>query len=149
MVGALPRGPRRRTPPNDSADVRAALAAEVRIAAVEALCRLARSSAGFAEKCLDFLVDMFNDEIEEVRLESIHVLREISTHITLREDQLDTVLAVLEVRRPTRTPKRHRRLLGVGPESGSLAIFMHSAITFFKKDVSGHQSLRSGPTTFD
>lgn len=70
---------------------------EVRIAAVEALCKLARSSASFAEKCLDFLVDMFNDEIEEVRLQSIHVLREISTHITLREDQLDTVLAVLEV----------------------------------------------------
>ncbi|XP_078140201.1 integrator complex subunit 4 isoform X2 [Centroberyx gerrardi] len=69
---------------------------EVRIAAVEALCLLARSSASFAEKCLDFLVDMFNDEIEEVRLQSIHVLREISTHITLREDQLDTVLAVLE-----------------------------------------------------
>uniref|UniRef100_A0A3B3DW13 Integrator complex subunit 4 n=1 Tax=Oryzias melastigma TaxID=30732 RepID=A0A3B3DW13_ORYME len=70
---------------------------EVRIAAVEALCQLARSSPSFAEKCLDFLVDMFNDEIEEVRLQSIHVLREISTHITLREDQLDTVLAVLEV----------------------------------------------------
>ncbi|XP_069566610.1 integrator complex subunit 4 isoform X2 [Brachyistius frenatus] len=69
---------------------------EVRIAAVEALCQLARSSTSFAEKCLDFLVDMFNDEIEEVRLQSIHVLREISTHITLREDQLDTVLAVLE-----------------------------------------------------
>ncbi|XP_029026677.1 integrator complex subunit 4 isoform X1 [Betta splendens] len=69
---------------------------EVRIAAVEALCQLARSSSSFAEKCLDFLVDMFNDEIEEVRLQSIHVLREISTHITLREDQLDTVLAVLE-----------------------------------------------------
>ncbi|MEQ2206714.1 Integrator complex subunit 4, partial [Xenoophorus captivus] len=70
---------------------------EVRIAAVEALCQLARSSPSFAEKCLDFLVDMFNDEIEEVRLQSIHVLREISTHITLREDQLDTVLAVLEL----------------------------------------------------
>lgn len=74
---------------------------EVRIAAVEALCKLARSSPSFAEKCLDFLVDMFNDEIEEVRLQSIHVLREISTHITLREDQLDTVLAVLEVESPT------------------------------------------------
>ncbi|KAJ8368039.1 hypothetical protein SKAU_G00080670 [Synaphobranchus kaupii] len=69
---------------------------EVRIAAVEALCALAQSSPSFAEKCLDFLVDMFNDEIEEVRLQSIHVLRQISTHITLREDQLDTVLAVLE-----------------------------------------------------
>lgn len=70
---------------------------EVRIAAVEALCSLAQSSPSFAEKCLDFLVDMFNDEIEEVRLQSIHALRQISTHITLREDQLDTVLAVLEV----------------------------------------------------
>ncbi|XP_077466840.1 integrator complex subunit 4 isoform X2 [Stigmatopora argus] len=69
---------------------------EVRIAAVEAVCRLAGSSPAFADKCLDFLVDMFNDEIEEVRLQSIHVLRQISTHITLREDQLDTVLAVLE-----------------------------------------------------
>lgn len=65
---------------------------------MEALCKLARSSPSFADKCLDFLVDMFNDEIEEVRLQSIHVLRQISTHITLREDQLDTVLAVLEVR---------------------------------------------------
>ncbi|OCT96213.1 hypothetical protein XELAEV_18013888mg [Xenopus laevis] len=69
---------------------------EVRIAAVESLCLLARSSAPFAEKCLDFLVDMFNDEIEEVRLQSIHTMRKISDNITLREDQLDTVLAVLE-----------------------------------------------------
>lgn len=69
---------------------------EVRIAAVEALCMLAQSSSSFAEKCLDFLVDMFNDEIEEVRLQSIHTLRKISNNITLREDQLDTVLAVLE-----------------------------------------------------
>lgn len=83
---------------------------EVRIAAVEALCKLARSSPSFAEKCLDFLVDMFNDEIEEVRLQSIHVLREISTHITLREDQLDTVLAVLEVQ----TQKPHGPFVHAG-----------------------------------
>lgn len=69
----------------------------MRIAAVEALCMLAQSSPSFAEKCLDFLVDMFNDEIEEVRLQSIHTMRKISNNITLREDQLDTVLAVLEV----------------------------------------------------
>ena len=58
---------------------------------------LAQSSPSFAEKCLDFLVDMLNDEIEEVRLQSIHTMRKISNNITLREDQLDTVLAVLEV----------------------------------------------------
>lgn len=88
-----------------------ALYAEVRIAAVEALCALAQSSASFAEKCLDFLVDMFNDEIEEVRLQSIHVLRQISTHITLREDQLDTVLAVLEVSHRRALKHRRARLL--------------------------------------
>uniref|UniRef100_A0A8C8GS82 Integrator complex subunit 4 n=1 Tax=Oncorhynchus tshawytscha TaxID=74940 RepID=A0A8C8GS82_ONCTS len=67
----------------------------VRIAAVDAFSALAQSSASFAEMCLDFLVDMFNDEIEAVRLQSIHILRQISIN-TLREDQLDTVLAVLE-----------------------------------------------------
>ncbi|KAG8430440.1 hypothetical protein GDO86_020599, partial [Hymenochirus boettgeri] len=69
---------------------------EVRIAAIESLCLLACSSSPFAEKCLDFLVDMFNDEIEEVRLQSIHAMRKISENITLREDHLDNVLAVLE-----------------------------------------------------
>uniref|UniRef100_A0A8C0K866 Integrator complex subunit 4 n=1 Tax=Canis lupus dingo TaxID=286419 RepID=A0A8C0K866_CANLU len=68
---------------------------EVLIAAVEALCVLAQSSPSFAEKCRpDFLVDMFNDEIEEVHLQPIHSMRKISNNITLREDQLDTVLAV-------------------------------------------------------
>lgn len=67
---------------------------------------LAQSSPSFAEKCLDFLVDMFNDEIEEVRLQSIHTMRKISNNITLREDQLDTVLAVLEVR-PSQGGKRY------------------------------------------
>ena len=73
------------------------LCLEVRIAAVEALCMLAQSSPSFAEKCRpDFPVDMFNDEIEEVGLQSIHGLRKISNNTTLREDQLDRVLAVLE-----------------------------------------------------
>ena len=70
---------------------------EVRIATLEALCMLAQSSPSFVEKCRpDFLVDMFNDEIEEVRLQSIHSMRKISNNITLREDQLGSVLAVLE-----------------------------------------------------
>ena len=70
---------------------------EVRIAAVEALCMLAQSSPSFAKKCRpDFPVDMFNDEIEEERLQSIHSMRKISKNITLREDQLGSVLAVLE-----------------------------------------------------
>lgn len=43
---------------------------------------------------LDFLVDMFNDEIEDVRLKAIDSLRLISEHIILRDDQLETILGM-------------------------------------------------------
>ena len=34
---------------------------------MESICQLSASSSQFASCCLDFLVDMFNDEIEAVR----------------------------------------------------------------------------------
>ena len=71
--------------------------AEVRSAAVDSLCRLAMLHKGFANLALDFLVDMFNDEIEEVRLKAIDSLGCIGSHITLWEDHLDIILSVLEV----------------------------------------------------
>lgn len=40
---------------------------EVRKASMESICQLSASSSEFASSCLDFLVDMFNDEIEAVR----------------------------------------------------------------------------------
>lgn len=49
------------------------LFAEVRNAALDAICSLALNNAQFANQSLDFLVDMFNDEIEEVRLKAIQV----------------------------------------------------------------------------
>lgn len=69
---------------------------EVRTAAVDSMCRLALSNPPFAVMSLDFLVDMFNDEIEEVRLKAIASLTSISRHIILREDQLETMLSALE-----------------------------------------------------
>ena len=69
---------------------------EVRSAAVDSLCELADQHPVFARLSLDFLVDMFNDEIESVRLNAIHSLRKISRHVVLREDQLETILGVLE-----------------------------------------------------
>lgn len=69
---------------------------EVRSVSVDALCSLALSDAHFAKLSLDFLVDMFNDEIEEVRLKAIDSLTRISSHIVLREDQLETILGALE-----------------------------------------------------
>lgn len=64
---------------------------------MDSLCQLALLSPSFANLSIDFLVDMFNDEIEEVRLKAIHCLTKISHLIVLREDQLETILAVLEV----------------------------------------------------
>ncbi|CAH2068950.1 unnamed protein product, partial [Iphiclides podalirius] len=69
---------------------------EVRTAAVDAVCQLSLENATFATTSLDFLVDMFNDEIEDVRLRAIDSLTKISHHIILREDQLEIILGALE-----------------------------------------------------
>ncbi|XP_039300674.1 integrator complex subunit 4-like, partial [Nilaparvata lugens] len=69
---------------------------EVRSATLDALCSLSLNNTHFANMALDFLVDMFNDEIEDVRLKAIHALTKISRHIVLREDQLETILCALE-----------------------------------------------------
>lgn len=69
---------------------------EVRTAAVDAVCQLSLENSVFATTSLDFLVDMFNDEIEDVRLRAIDSLTKISHHIVLREDQLETILGALE-----------------------------------------------------
>ena len=39
---------------------------------------------------------MFNDEIQDVRLRAIESLRKMSATVTLREDQLQTILGALE-----------------------------------------------------
>lgn len=70
---------------------------EVREAAIESLCVLAESNPAFAQKTQDFLVDMFNDEIEEVRLTAIRSLCKISRHLSLRVDQVETIIGVLKV----------------------------------------------------
>ncbi|XP_058451995.1 integrator complex subunit 4 [Malaya genurostris] len=69
---------------------------EVRTASVNSMCKLALKNPLFAVTSLDFLVDMFNDEIEEVRLRAICSLTAISKHIILREDQLEIMLSSLE-----------------------------------------------------
>ncbi|XP_014245422.1 integrator complex subunit 4 [Cimex lectularius] len=69
---------------------------EVRTASVRALCNLALDHPDFALVSLDFLVDMFNDEIEAVRIEAIDSLTRMSRHIVLREHQLETILGALE-----------------------------------------------------
>ena len=69
----------------------------MRSAAIDSMCRLGVSSSVFAEQCLDYLVDMFNDEIQAVRLKSISSLGLITATMVLRDDQLETVLGILDV----------------------------------------------------
>lgn len=67
------------------------------MATLESICVLAQIFPSFGVLSLDFLVDMFNDEIQEIRLKAIQCLTKISrNNITLREDQIDIILAVLE-----------------------------------------------------
>ncbi|KAL3848604.1 hypothetical protein ACJMK2_019453 [Sinanodonta woodiana] len=70
--------------------------AEVRNTALDSLCELAAQSANFARLSQDSIIDMFNDEIESVRLNAINSLKKLSQHLELREDQLDIILGVLQ-----------------------------------------------------
>ncbi|KAJ8680914.1 hypothetical protein QAD02_016701 [Eretmocerus hayati] len=69
---------------------------EVRTAAVESLCALSLERPSVARISLEFMVDMFNDEIQDVRIKAIESLRKMSAHVTLSEDQLETILGALE-----------------------------------------------------
>ena len=70
---------------------------EVRGESVDALCSLAIACPKLAAKSIDFLVDMFNDEIETVRLKAIIALTRITHYVLLGDDQIDIVLSVIEV----------------------------------------------------
>ena len=68
----------------------------MRTAAVESLCALSLERPTIAHISLEFMVDMFNDEIQDVRIKAIESLRKMSGSVTLIEDQLETILGALE-----------------------------------------------------
>ncbi|GAB5592096.1 hypothetical protein Unana1_06996 [Umbelopsis nana] len=71
---------------------------EVRNASIDSICELCMHNDQFTTKAVDFLVDMFNDEIDEVRLNAIHSLRKIGTRtrLVMHPDQLEIVIGALE-----------------------------------------------------
>lgn len=69
---------------------------EVRNCTLDSMCELASQNPDFAVLCQDSLADMFNDEIESVRLNAINSLKKLSQHLEIREDQLDIMLGVLQ-----------------------------------------------------
>lgn len=68
---------------------------DVRMAALESLCQLSKFEPSFAQKSMDHIVDMFNDEIEDIRLKAIQCMQEID-NIGLRDDQVEIILSVLD-----------------------------------------------------
>ena len=68
----------------------------VRRTSVDSLTALSVSNPRLAAIALDFLVDMFNDEIEQVRLRAIESLTTIAGHISLQVHQLETILSALD-----------------------------------------------------
>ena len=74
------------------------MCSEVRNASIDSMCELASRSESFALQCVDSLVDMFNDEIEQIQLNAINSLRKISHVIVLREEQLDVIMGCIKVK---------------------------------------------------
>lgn len=68
---------------------------DVRMAALASLCQLSKIHSKFGEKSMDHIVDMFNDEIEDIRLKAIECLQELD-NIALRDDQVEIILSVLD-----------------------------------------------------
>ena len=63
---------------------------EVRNSALQSMCDISLRESKFAEKALDYVVDMLHDENSTVRLNAIHSLRRMgASTITLRVDDLN------------------------------------------------------------
>lgn len=70
---------------------------QVRMATLNSISKLAELFPCFAAQSLDFLVDMLNDEIEDIRLIAIHCLGKVcQKSLILREDQIEIILPVLK-----------------------------------------------------
>lgn len=68
---------------------------DVRMAALDSLSQLSKNQPKFAERSIDHIVDMFNDEIEYIRLKAIHCLQDID-NVALRDDQVEIILSALD-----------------------------------------------------
>ena len=72
-------------------------AIDVRNATIDSIGELGDRCAELALRSLDFLVDMFNDDNDSVRLNAIHTLRKLSRHFEFNEEHLEIMLGALDV----------------------------------------------------
>ncbi|EGD80609.1 hypothetical protein PTSG_01198 [Salpingoeca rosetta] len=81
---------------------------EVRLATLETIRVLALNYKPLALKSLDFLVDMFNDDIDRVRVCALRVMTDLSAFFTLQEEQVDMMLGILDDGNATVRHSAHR-----------------------------------------
>lgn len=96
---------------------------EVRLACVEAISRIGgRAGREFSDRSLQYLIDMFGDEIDAVRIKAIDCLSQLSRQKynvqgelqLLQEEQLTIALTILEDANPEVRYAIHRLLCNVG-----------------------------------
>ncbi|OAQ26867.1 hypothetical protein K457DRAFT_78488 [Linnemannia elongata AG-77] len=123
---------------------------DVRNAAINSICELCLHNPGFAVLALDYLVDMFMDEIDYVRLNALTSLCKIGNRgpITFDTEQLQIALGVLEDADRDVREAAHRMLevVTMSTEDG-MTSFLESIETnmrrFPEDQLSIYQCLRS------
>ena len=64
----------------------------VRLAGIRAMSCFGRACAEIRSKCLHFLIDMLNDEINEVRIGALHGISRFNKVLTLNDYEVEIVL---------------------------------------------------------
>jgi hypothetical protein len=64
----------------------------VRLAGIEAMACFGKSCPEVRSRCLKFLIDMLNDEINDVRIGALHGIQSFNKVLSLNDYEVDTVL---------------------------------------------------------
>ena len=64
----------------------------VRLAGIKAMSCFGKVCSDIRSKCLNFLIDMLNDEINEVRIAALHGIQRFNKVLTLNDYEVEIVL---------------------------------------------------------
>ena len=64
----------------------------VRMAGIDAMSMFGKACSEVRPRCLNFLIDMLNDEINDVRIGALHGIESFNKVLQLNEYEVETVL---------------------------------------------------------
>uniref|UniRef100_A0AC35U3L6 Condensin complex subunit 1 n=1 Tax=Rhabditophanes sp. KR3021 TaxID=114890 RepID=A0AC35U3L6_9BILA len=110
----------------------------VRKGAVKSLGILAKDHPRIAALALDHLADMFNDEIDQVRLDAISALTPLLVHGKISKDQLITICTVLDDAMPDSRLALHELLCKANLQNSRCLLLLYQrlqqSLTRFPQD---------------